>query len=162
MAADSEVPGEVQLAPDRPADPQFSSPDEYAKTKKLEAIYRRKEHFDELVSQINGRDNEAPYLSELTVALWQYANELMPVIRAGLDNDVITKSDVQLADSIDGDVFDFVMTRQFPDDVTMVEVPDGRYPHAPALLEMYRVLTDVQNQLGIGVSISSSNPPMQL
>jgi hypothetical protein len=160
MAAEPTEADDMQLAADLPADPQFSSPDEYAKTKKLEAIYRRKQHFDNLVSRIHDRDEKTPLLPEMTLSLWQYANELMPVIRAGLENDVITKDDLCLGGDLDGDVFDFVLTRTFPDDVTMSD--STGYPIGPALLEMYRVLTEVQNQLGIGLSIDSSSPPMQL
>lgn len=144
-------------------------PEDYRKTKKLQAIQDSKEHFRDL------RRNRAEYEHELkekytnnreayegikAEAIADYASELVPLIEAGLEKGALSEDDL-IANSD---------KKQMSVNVIEVAEERGRMWNGDEVIplldtlcgEVYRQLERIERKLGLGLELEENKDPAEI
>lgn len=147
-------------------------PDDYQKTKKLEAIHKTKREVPELrknkdsmIVEYNDRYRDYnsgvdTYNSALAQAVAQYGSELLPLIEEARDNGILDESDLTTRISPEYQKLDVI---------NFIEM-DGRVknegelerPHEVNTMAVYRQLERIQRKLGFGIDIEEDKGPAEI
>ncbi len=146
-------------------------PDDYQKTKKLEAIHKtKKQVLDvrdkrmELIREYHDEFTKSKgldvYQHRLAQTVAQYGSELLPLIEEGLDKAILEEEDLEVKISPSHSECDLLY---------YIEM-DGRIRHddeiktAPETnsIAMYRQLDRIQRKLGLGLEIEEQKGPAEI
>jgi hypothetical protein len=145
-------------------------PDDYQKTKKLEAIHRAKrsvmeaqENRIELIPRLGDKfykKGTNKYKEELARRTANYGSELMPLIEEGIehgtidDDDLNTQQSTQLSSF---NVIDFIKWNG-----RLKAKGERQYPPEENTLAVYRQLERIQQKLGLGVDLDEQKGPAEI
>ena len=155
MSDDSASVEEMEAAMQSDPVLAFRSFDEYAKATKLRSIYEAREGFRRLLLEL---DRTQPHMWEHR--FWVYAVELAPIIRDAIDAGIIDEDSTQLHPDFKLTALMFADRETHPDD----DLPRHREGWvSPEFYRMaFRTLTAVEHQLGLGFTLETADPPMQM
>ena len=145
-----------------------ADPEDYQKTKKLKSIYEAKNHVSELkrnradriaeLSNTFRRKGLDVYSSELSGAVADYGNELLPLIEEGLDKGVIEDDDLDVSiPSGDSEIplIEFILLDG--------DVRDGEEETRQITsMAVFRQLQRIQRKLGLGLDLEEEQTPAEI
>lgn len=146
----------------------IADPEDYQKTKKLEAIHTAKEavseHYRNRTEKIAERRelefeetaNEV-YRLELAQLVAQYGSELLPLIEEGIENDVIDEGNLLVVESPPNTIADVVVHEGH-----IKEDGEFRGLTPQESMIMYRQLQRIQRDLGLGLDIELDEGPAKI
>jgi hypothetical protein len=140
-------------------------PDDYQKTKQLEAIHKAKEEVREMRSNrgdiINERSQQfrkrgtSIYRHELAVSIAKYGSELLPLIEEAKENGLLTEDDLTvecLGIEKDVTIPEYIRFEGASEEIREKDI-DGCHFYERDSMEVYRQLTRIQRKLGLGLEM---------
>lgn len=134
-------------------------PDDYQKTRKLKAINDAKDHVRKLRADRPTRARSSEWdgiKTKEAEAVAMYGAELMPLIKEGVEQGAISDDDLQINDR---HLFEFVHAQGQPLDY---ENKETGTPTTIEYMAFYRLLNEIQRDLGLGLEFSEDKGPAQI
>jgi hypothetical protein len=141
-------------------------PDDYQKTKQLEAIHKAKEEVREKRSKRNDiiadrgqhfvKEGAVVYKSELGESVAKYGSELLPLIEEANKKGVLVDEDLvveSVVDDLEVRILEYIRYEgRSPEAADHDDIDGNSYPEIDSM-EVYRQLSRVQRKIGLGLEM---------
>ena len=146
-------------------------PDDYRKTKKLQAIQKSKDHYKELKRNRNQKMQELKdqwknwreaYRQRQASAIADYASELIPLIEEGLENDTLSEDDLIASLGPNKADLDVRTVAKEGGQVPIGENRERKPMPRANCDEVYRQLERIERKLGLGLQLEENKGPAEI